>query len=98
MNVSQCHRVFRVIGEALNLPIGSVEVLEKVARAVVEEFGLKGCHFRLLSRDEKVLEHVASFGLSDRFLNKGPVDAETAPRTRGSSTARSSRRRASRRC
>ena len=76
MDESQSHRVFRVIGEALNLPIGSVEVLSRVAKALVEELGLKGCHFRMLSRDEKVLEHVAAYGLSEAFLNKGPVDAE----------------------
>jgi signal transduction protein with GAF and PtsI domain len=47
-----------------------------VAEAVVEMFDLKMCHFRLLSRDQRILEHVAAHGVSERFLNKGPVDAE----------------------
>ena len=76
MDDRHSHRVFRVIGEALNLPIGSVGVLSRVAKALVEELDLKGCHFRLLSRDEKVLEHFTAYGLSDEFLDKGPVDAE----------------------
>jgi GAF domain-containing protein len=46
------------------------------AMALVKEFGLKACHFRLLSRDQRILEDVASHGLSEKFLAKGPVDAE----------------------
>ncbi len=76
MECRQCHNVFQVIGDAFNSPIGAVEMLERAAKALVDEFGLKGCHFRLLSRDQKILEHVASYGLSDEFLDKGPVDAE----------------------
>lgn len=76
MQCRQCHRVFSVMGDGLNSQIETVELLENTAKALVEEFDLKACHFRLLSRDQKILEHVASYGLSDRFLSKGPVDAE----------------------
>lgn len=72
----QCHNVFRVIGDALNSQLDTPILLESAAEAIVEQFGLKACHFRLLSRDQLTLEHCASFGLSDRFLGKGPVDAE----------------------
>jgi GAF domain-containing protein len=51
-------------------------LLENTARSLVEEFKVKGCHFRLLSRDQLVLESAASYGLSEEFLNKGPIDAE----------------------
>ena len=64
------------MGDGLNSQVGTVEFLESTAKALVEQFDLKACHFRLLSRDQKILEHVASHGLSDRFLAKGPVDAE----------------------
>jgi GAF domain-containing protein len=64
------------MGDALNAQVDTVELLEKTAEALVEQFNLKACHFRLLSRDRKILEHVASHGLSERFLAKGPVDAE----------------------
>lgn len=76
MDCRQCHGVFRVLGEALNSPVTTVELLEATAKELVQQFGLKSCHFRLLSRDQKVLEHVAAWGLSEKFLNKGPVDAE----------------------
>ncbi|MEJ2188628.1 MAG: GAF domain-containing protein [Acidobacteriota bacterium] len=69
-------KIFATIGQAFNEPVDTVELLERTARAVVEGFALKGCHFRLLSRDQRVLEHVASWGLSRAFLDKGPVDAE----------------------
>jgi GAF domain-containing protein len=76
MKCRQCHQVFAVVGDGLNRQVDTVELLESTAKALVDQFGLKACHFRLLSRDQKVLEDVASFGLSDRFLAKGPVDAE----------------------
>ncbi len=72
----QCRNVFRVIGDALNLRLDTRVMLEMAAAAIVEEFDLKACHFRVLSRDRLSLDHVASHGLSQRFLNKGPVDAE----------------------
>jgi GAF domain-containing protein len=76
MDCSQCRNVFEVIGDAFNAPISAEETLRLAAKALVGEFNLKGCHFRLLSRDQKILEDVASYGLSEKFLKKGPVDAE----------------------
>jgi GAF domain-containing protein len=76
MLCSECIRVFEKIGTALNAPIDTVEFLTQVAQSIVNHFKLKGCHFRLLSRDQKILENVASFGLSEAFVNKGPVEAE----------------------
>lgn len=72
----QCRNVFHVIGDALNAQLDTKVLLEMAARSIVEEFDLKACHFRLLSRDLLSLEHVASYGLSTAFLDKGPVDAE----------------------
>lgn len=76
MECKHCRNVFQTIGEAFNSPVGAVEILERAAEALVEQFHLKACHFRLLSRDQQILEDVASFGLSEEFLSKGPVDAE----------------------
>jgi GAF domain-containing protein len=76
INCRQCRNVFHIIGDALNSQLETRLMLELAARAIVEEFNLKACHFRLLSRDLRTLDHVAAYGLSDAFLNKGPVDAE----------------------
>jgi len=72
----QCSDVFKVIGDALNLRLDTEVLLEMAAKAIVEQFDLKACHFRVLSRDQQRLEHVACHGLSRAFLEKGPVDAE----------------------
>jgi GAF domain-containing protein len=72
----QCRKVFKVLGDALNRQVDTVILLEMASQSLVDEFGLKGCHFRLVSRDQRVLEHIASYGLSQKFLDKGPVDAE----------------------
>ena len=76
MHCKQCRGVFRVIGEGLNAQVDTPELLERVAKSLVEQFGLRACHFRLLSQDQRILESVASHGLSEKFLNKGMIDAE----------------------
>jgi GAF domain-containing protein len=70
--------ILSAVGEAFNSPIGTTELLERTARAMVEQLDLKGCQFRLLSQDQELLEHIASFGLSEVFLGVGPVDAGRA--------------------
>jgi len=72
----QCRNVFHIIGDALNAQVDTTVMLEKAARSIVKEFDFKACHFRLLSRDLQTLDDVASYGLSEAFLNKGPIDAE----------------------
>jgi GAF domain-containing protein len=76
MECISCVRVFEEVGDAFNSTLGTEEKLEKVARAIVEHLKIKACHFRVLSRDQRILEHLAAFGLSERFVEKGPVDAE----------------------
>lgn len=76
MDCIKCVMIFDEIGRAFNMPISTPEKLELVAKAIVEHLGVKACHFRLLSRDQSILEHIASHGLSEAFLSKGPVDAE----------------------
>jgi GAF domain-containing protein len=70
--------ILSAVGEAYNSPIGTTELLERTARAIVEQLGLKGCQFRLLSQDQELLEHIASYGLSPTFLAVGPVEAGRA--------------------
>jgi len=74
--LSQCMPVFREIGDALNAQVSSKRLLEIASKALVESFDVQGCQFRLLSRDQLTLDDIASYGLSRRFLDKGPVGAE----------------------
>lgn len=80
MECKDCLRVFEEIGSALNAPLDTEELLGQIARVLVNRFGVSGCLVRLLSRDRRSLEEFASFGLSDRFLAKGPVDPELSAR------------------
>jgi GAF domain-containing protein len=72
----QCRDVFNTIGGALNEQLDAPRVLQLVAETLSEQFDLYGCQFRLLSRDQRILESVAFHGVSRKFLDKGPVDAE----------------------
>lgn len=76
MDCAKCIRLFDVIGEGFNSALDTPELLDKVAYAITQQFDLHGCVFRLLSRDQKTLDDVASYGLSQRFMDKGPVEAE----------------------
>jgi len=73
---TKCLEILSTVGDAFNSPVGTKELLERTARAVVEQLHLKGCSFRLLSQDQELLEYVASYGLSERFLRRGPVEVD----------------------
>lgn len=77
----QCRNVFRAIGDALSQRVETPTMLETAARAIVTEFDLKACHFRVISRDRRTLESIASHGLSEKFLTKGPVDTDKSVAT-----------------
>lgn len=49
------------------------EVALLTAESVKTAFGVKGCSVFLINRDTRELGLAASFGLSDEYLNKGPV-------------------------
>jgi hypothetical protein len=55
MQCSQCRNLFIVIGKSLNSQVNTVQLLEQTAETIVKDYQLKGCHFRLLSRDQKIL-------------------------------------------
>jgi GAF domain-containing protein len=70
----KCLEVLSAVGDAFNSPVDTKELLERTARAVVEQLGLKACQFSLLSQDQQLLDHIASSGLGEAFLERGPVE------------------------
>ena len=74
MECHECLNVFGTIGNAFNSPIETRELLRLIAETLAERFGLDGCAIWLLSRDRRTLEPMASSGLSQKFLLKGPID------------------------
>lgn len=55
------------------------EVLQRLARTTAEIMGAKGCSIRLLGADGQRLELAAAWGLSDAYLEKGPVELAYSP-------------------
>jgi len=68
----------RVINSTLDLP----QVLEGLVKSTAEAMGVRACSIRLLDSEGQKLEPVAVFGLSQAYLNKGPVDGITNPLAR----------------
>jgi len=51
-------------------------VLDSIVEDVTEGLNAKGCSLILLSSDRKNLLHTATYGLSDTYVDKGPLLAE----------------------
>ena len=67
---------FREVVKAVNSTLDRQEVLDLLVKNVAHIMDLKGAAIRLLDPKKRTLELVASHGLSEKYLNKGPVDAD----------------------
>ena len=67
---------FQQISSAINETLNIKKVLELVVTKVVAVLGAKGCAVRLLEPKTQKLYLAQSLGLSQQFLDKGPVDAQ----------------------
>ncbi|MEW5981792.1 MAG: GAF domain-containing protein [Acidobacteriota bacterium] len=63
MRCSECLHIFQAIGQAMNSPLGTERILERVAASMAHELHFTGCMFLLTGRDDGLLEPVASSGL-----------------------------------
>jgi signal transduction protein with GAF and PtsI domain len=61
--------VFRAIAESDNLEI----MASHLTQLLVAALGIKGCTLFALNQENEELEVLASFGLSMKYLNKGPL-------------------------
>jgi GAF domain-containing protein len=52
------------------------EILRAMTTDLAQALGVKGASIRLLDEQRETLEPVASFGLSKKYLEKGPVSAQ----------------------
>jgi GAF domain-containing protein len=67
--------LFLDLAAAVNSSLDIKEILHLLTARIGEELGMKGIAIRLLDKASGTLKLVASYGLSDEFLNKGPVSA-----------------------
>lgn len=68
----------RTVGSTLELKL----VLDRLVKSATEAMGVRAGSVRLLDASGRQLEPVAVFGLSQAYLDKGPVNAETNPLAR----------------
>jgi len=52
------------------------EILHSIVENVARTVGAKGCSLMLLSRNKRILSHVAVYGLSEGYRKKGAVRAD----------------------
>jgi GAF domain-containing protein len=70
-------RDFYELATTLNSSLDIRKILHILTAEVSDTFGMKGALIRLINHDTGSLELVASYGLSEEYLSKGPV--ATAP-------------------
>ena len=69
-------RVFQEVTRAVSSTLKLGEVLGLIVRKLPEVMDLRAATIRLLDEKGEKLELAAAYGLSDRYLGRGPVDAE----------------------
>ncbi len=67
---------FQDISRALSSTLAVNEVLDQIVRKIAEVLNLKGVSIRLFNFETETMELVASHGLSEKYLAKGPVDMD----------------------
>jgi signal transduction protein with GAF and PtsI domain len=73
---AQYFRSFREICSLINKNLNLNEVLDAITLNVAKTLITKGCAIFLLSRAENRLKLSSSYGLSDDYINKGPIVAD----------------------
>ncbi len=67
---------FQEITSAIYSTLNLREVLNLIVTSVVKLLKLKGCTLSLLDREKKFFRVCASYGLSEKYLKKGPIAAD----------------------
>ncbi|WP_291329093.1 GAF domain-containing protein [Desulfovibrio sp. UCD-KL4C] len=74
MGKTRLYKAIYEITRAINSSLQPKKVLSQIAEKVATEMELKGCFIRLLDRSGEILLADASYGLSERYEKKGPVE------------------------
>lgn len=68
--------VFEAVTKAVSSTLNVNEILDMIVNKIPEVMNLKAATIRLLDDTGKKLKLVAAYGLSEKYLNRGPVDTE----------------------
>jgi signal transduction histidine kinase len=55
------------------------QVLNRLVQTTAEVLGVRACSIRLLDKSGQRLESVAAYGLSQAYMNKGPIELANSP-------------------
>ena len=75
---SMFQQILHEVSDCVPLSLEIKDVLGQIVKVITENLRAKGCVIRLLDPDTGRLELRASYGLSQAFFDKGPVDASRA--------------------
>lgn len=67
------------ISRKVSSTLDVAEILDSVVKSAAETLGFKAASIRLFDEEQKTLEVKAAYGLSDRYLGKGPIEVEKSP-------------------
>ncbi|MGA9535143.1 MAG: GAF domain-containing protein [Desulfobacterales bacterium] len=70
--------LFLDLAANINSSLDIKKILHNMTADICEALGMKGVLIRLLNKQSGNLDLVASYGLSEEFLNKGPVSAQSS--------------------
>ncbi len=74
--IRQNSQLFYEFASRLNASLDIKQILQVMTADIAKAFGMKGVVVRLLNKDTGTLDLVAGYGLSEAFLNKGPVSQD----------------------
>ena len=69
-------KLFKDISKKINSSLDIGEVLSSITENIVKTLDVKGCAIFLLDKSQKRLLYRSSYGLSEAYVNKGPIDSE----------------------
>ncbi len=72
LHIQTLYDVTRTVGSTLRLG----EVLNLIARKAAEAMQVRACAIMLAGEDSPQVDTIAAFGLSQRYLDAGPIDVE----------------------
>jgi len=69
-------QIFLDLASRISSSLDVKKIIQAMTRELVEALRIKAASVRLLDEETLTVKLVASFGLSDKYLNKGPVAAD----------------------
>lgn len=69
-------QIFLKLAASISESLDVKTILQAMTQDMVESLDLKAASVRLLDEDKRTLKSVASFGLSEKYMNKGPILAD----------------------